>query len=240
MKKKEEILRRAVCLLLFADRCSLEDKIFDGIRRSLEERETQRKTIIKWLELKDYYCDLTEKEKRIIETPVVRKTNNEALFFHNDYECIEPLLWSLGLIDRLSTYDEFVLDNLHIPLKISRNHTLVSLKKCCKDVSSDLVQKHREIAMLWYWRCIICRNYYSKNINLLEVIKNIFGEQYIKYLQTYEQFDNNKGDFIVKGKKVDELNDMELKKLEVIAERRFYAFEWLCTDDDWDNVDLVC
>ena len=49
-----------------------------------------------------------------------------------------------------------------------------------------------------------------------------------------------RGDFIVKGKTVAELSDMEIAKLEVIAERRFYAFEWLCSDDDWDNVDLIC
>ena len=79
MKKKEEVLRRATCLLCFADRCSLEDNIFDGVRRSLKERENQRKIIIKWLKLKDYYSYLTRKEEAIIETPVIRKTNTEVL-----------------------------------------------------------------------------------------------------------------------------------------------------------------
>ena len=65
MKNKDEVLKRTVCLLLFADGCALEDKIFDGTRRSLEERETQRKTIIKWLQLKEYYIYLTIKEKEL-------------------------------------------------------------------------------------------------------------------------------------------------------------------------------
>jgi len=240
MKSEDEVLKRAVCLLLFADRCALEDKIFDGIRRSLEERETQRKTIIKWLQLKEYYIYLTEKEKRIIETPVIRVTNEEARLYHNDYECIEPLLWSLGLVDKLHNYDEFVLDNLHTPLRIGPKHTIEMLTEVCICHSTDIIEKKREIAMLWYWRCLECRNTSPKIINYKNTIRDIFGEEHIKILENYEYFDTNRCDFVVKGKTVAELNDLEIAKLEVIAERRFYAFEWLCTDDDWDNVDLIC
>ena len=159
---------------------------------------------------------------------------------HNDYECIEPLLWSLGLVDKLSNYDEFVLDNLHEPLKIGENHTLNALAECCQIVPVATVQKYRELSMLWYWRCLECRNKSSKGINTLEAIRDIFGEDYIKMLQAYDYFDNNKCDFVVKGKIVAKLSDLEIEKLSIIAERRFYAFEWLCTDDEWDNVNLVC
>jgi hypothetical protein len=240
MKSKDEVLKRAVCLLLFADRCALEKKILDGIRRSLKEREEQRKIIIKWAHLKEYYNYFTEKEKRIIETPVVRATNNEALLCHNDFECIEPLSWSLGLIDKLHNYDEFVLDNMHTPLEIGPNHTIEMLAESCICRPADVIEKRREIAMLWYWRCLECRGTSSDKINYKIAIKDIFGEEYIKILEDYEYFDMNKGDFVVKGRTVAELSDYETAKLEVIAERRFYAFEWLCTDDDWDSVDLVC
>lgn len=240
MKSKDEVIKRAVCLLLFSDRCDLEDKIFDGIRRSLEERENQRKTIIKWAQLKEYYVYLTAKEKRIIETPVIRATNEEARLCQYDYECIEPLLWSLGLVDNLHNYDEFVLDNLHTPLKIGAKHTIEMITEVCTFRPIDIIEKKREIAMLWYWRCLECRNISSKSINYKNAIIDIFGEEYIKILEDYEYFDMNRGDFVVNGKIVAELSDLEIEKLEVIAERRFYAFEWLCTDDDWDNVDLIC
>ena len=49
-----------------------------------------------------------------------------------------------------------------------------------------------------------------------------------------------KGDFVVRGKTIPSLSNLELQRLEIIAERRFYAFEWLCSDEEWDNVDLVC
>ena len=41
-------------------------------------------------------------------------------------------------------------------------------------------------------------------------------------------------------KRVIELHDEEIEKLSIISERRFYAFEWLTTDEEWDEVDLVC
>lgn len=240
MKEKEEVLRRAVCLLTFADRCSLEEKIFDGVRRSLEERETQRKTIIKWLEIKKYYEYLSEKEKRIFGTPITVKINKEALCLQNDYECIEPMLWSLGLVKELSSYDEFVLNDFHPVLKIGKNHSLESLVESCKNVPIAIVKNYRELSMLWYWRCLECRNNSSNAINILEAIRDIFGEEYIKLLQTYNYFDGNKCDFVIKGKIVAKLSDLEIEKLSIISERRFYAFEWLLADDEWDNVDLVC
>ena len=36
------------------------------------------------------------------------------------------------------------------------------------------------------------------------------------------------------------LNDEEMEELSIISERRFYVFEWLSADDEWDNVDLSC
>lgn len=180
------------------------------------------------------------KRERIIETPVIRSTNEEARLCHYDYECIEPLLWSLGLVENLHNYDEFVLDNHHTPLKIGPAHTIEMLAEVCDLRSTDIIEKEREIAMLWYWRCLECRNAAAKAMNYQNAIRDIFGEDYIKLLVDYEYFDPNRGDFLVKGKTISELSDLEIAKLEIIAERRFYAFEWLCTDDDWDNVDLSC
>ena len=52
-----------------------------------------------------------------------------------------------------------------------------------------------------------------------------------------------KGDFVVRGKTIPSLSNLELQRLEIIAESRFHAFEWLFSDEDWDEwdeVDLVC
>lgn len=240
MKNREDIIRRAICLICYTDRCFLEDTVFDGIRRSLKEREDQRQIIIKWLKEKKYYDYLTQSEKQIVETPVVKQTNNRVRSFANDFECIEPLIWCLGLIDHLSDYNNFVLDNLHFPLQIGPMHTLESLSKCCRCVSVDTLNIHREIATLWYWRCLEARSNYSKSVNYTEAIKNVFGESELNCLNGYKAFNFDKGDFFVRSKRVANLSETELVRLEVIAERRFYAFEWLCSDENWGEIDLVC
>ena len=240
MKKKEEIIKRIMCLLCFTDRCVLETSVIDGIIRSLKERENQRQAIIEWLKWKEYYNSFSDKEKRIMETPITNHTNNDIVYYYHDYECIEPLLWSIGLANKLSNYDDYIIKDLHPPVKIGPNHSLQSIVNCCKDNPETNVEKYKEIAMLWYWRCLEARNGSSKNVNFRNAIIDVFGEDCFSLLENYKGFNPSKGDFIVKGKTVSELSNIEVAKLEIIAERRFYAFEWLFSDDDWDNVDLVC
>ena len=240
MKTTEEIIRRAVCLLLFTDRCWLEEEILDGIHHSLDEREEQRKKIKKWLIDKDYYGFLSKKEKMVIDNPVIERNNIMILAEANDYECIEPLLWSVGLVPELSSYNYFVTDDLHPPLKIGRNHSLKDVVNVCKPISSELIEKNREMAMLWYWRCLECRNHSHKTTNYLEAIGNVFGDKYVDYLQNYSGFSKRTNDFMVNGKKVSSLSNKKIAELTVYSEKRFYAFEWMRSDYDWENVDLVC
>lgn len=240
MKTLEEIIQRSVCLLCFVDRSSLEKKVVGGISHPLQEREAQRNIIIRWLNEKEYYEHLTDIERKAIETPVVRKTNNEILYMHNDFECIEPMLWVIGLVPKLSDYNEFVLSNLHTPLKIGANHTLSALAKRCKMRSVDQIEEKRELAMLWYWRCLEARNPSSEINDLLSAVTEIFGDRHRDLLRHYKGFDVKIGDFIVNGKPVSALRGEQLAKLEVISERRFYAFEWMCSEYDWGSVSLSC
>ena len=239
-KTKEEIIQRAVCLLCFVDRCALEGTVFDGVFRSLTEREDQRKIIIKWLKEKEYYSYLTAKERQYIETPVIQQTNDEIHIFENDYYSIEPLLWSLGLVNKLADYNNAVKYNLHLPLKIGPAHSFGMISDYAKMRSFDEINKQREITMLWYWRSLECRNYASKTLDFKEAINKTFGNKYTEILKDYKYFDQDRGDFIVSGKCVSKLSDKKQLALEIIAEKRFYAYEWLFSDEDWDEVDLVC
>lgn len=240
MKSKEEILKRAIILLAFSDRCALEKTIIDGVRRSLKEREKQRQAIVDWLIHMGYYDSVSEKEKQIFNRVITDKTNEDILSLQNDYECLEPLLWSLGLVSKLSGYDKFVLYDFHPVLRFGKNHSMKSLLESCCMVSNAQIKDYRELSMLWYWRCLECRNDLSRLTDIKKAIHDIFGEKYIQLLHTYDQFNNVANDFVIKGKKVIELNGEEIEKLSIISERRFYAFEWLSTDAEWDYVDLIC
>ena len=75
MRKIEDVLRRAVCLLKFADRCAIEEKVTNGVPHTLNEREQQRKSILNWIREKDYYNNLTSNEKNDMETSVKNEIN---------------------------------------------------------------------------------------------------------------------------------------------------------------------
>lgn len=240
MKSKDEILKRAIVLLAFADRCALEKSVIDGVKRTLNERETQRQAVLSWLMRMGYYENSSEKEKQIFNSAVTNKADKGIMLLQNDYECLEPMLWSLGLVNELSDYNNFVMRDFHPILGFGKNHSFEALSGSCCMISDAEIKDCREISMLWYWRCLEHRSGISEATDIKKAIYNTFGEGHIKLLDTYEHFDNAANDFVVNGKKVYELNNEEIAKLTVIAERRFYAFEWMSTDDEWDNIDLVC
>lgn len=163
MKSKEEILKRAIILLAFSDRCALEKQIVDGVRRSLNEREMQRRAIVDWLMSMGYYDSVSEKEKQIFNRGITGKTDESILASQNDYECLEPLLVSLGLIDELSGYDKFVLHDFHPVLRFGKNHSIKTLLEECHMVSDAQIKAYRELAMLWYWRCLVENNRCKKS-----------------------------------------------------------------------------
>jgi len=240
MKNKDEILKRAIVLLTFADRCALEKSVIDGVKRTLNEREAQRQAILSWLTRMGYYENASEKEKQIFNSTVTGKADKGIMLLQNDYECLEPMLWSLGLVNKLSDYNDFVMRDFHPLLAFGKNHSFEALSNSCRMVSNEKITDYREISMLWYWRCLEHRCGLSEAADIKKAIYNAFGEGHVKLLDTYEHFDNAANDFIINGKRISELNDEEIAKLTVISERRFYAFEWLSTDSQWDNVDLVC
>lgn len=240
MKSKEEILKRTIILLAFSDRCALEKKIIDGVIRSRNEREMQRQAIVDWLVHMGYYDSVSKKEREVFNRVITDKTNEDILCLQNDYECLEPMLFSLGLVSQLSGYDKFVLHDFHPILGFGKNHSFKPLLERCHMISNNQIKDYRELSMLWYWRCLECRNGLSTSRDIKKAIYNIFGEKYIQLLQTFNQFDNVGNDFIINGRKITELDNEEIKKLLIISERRFYAFEWLSSDAEWDNVDLIC
>ena len=238
MKSKGEILKRAIVLLAFADRCSLEDRVIEGKKYTLHERENQRVAISDWLKRNSYYECFTPNELRVMEKKVFIVTDRKILGMEVDHECIEPLLWSVNLVNKLSKYDGFVLDDFHYALQFGKDHSFESLESITRLRPYEDLQKHRELAMLWYWRCLEFRRDRYQTIDLYRAIRDCFGQETAELLNSYRSFNRKVNDFTVKGRPVSDLSDSEFAKLEVIAERRFYAFEWMLSDEDWDHVSL--
>ena len=236
MKTKEEIIKRALTLLLLADRSALEEEIIDGVRHSLLERENQRLLMLDWLQRHKYYDYLTRDERRIFETRVTEKVNVDILRTQINHECIEPLLWSIGFVDELSDYDGYVTEDFH-PLFHIGGHSFQSLVDDAMMKSYPEMLNKCELAMLWYWRCLEHRR--GKMIDCQSGMVKCFGKNSVNVLLGYSGFDMFDNDFVVRGKPISSLSNGECALLEVLAERRLLAFEWILSDEDWEHVSLI-
>ena len=119
-------------------------------------------------------------------------------------------------------------------------HSLEKLASSCKNISEKEIEDHRELSMLWYWRCLEFRNSNSDSLDYYEAIQSIFGSSHVQLLDSYDHFSKETHNFIYNKKSLKKLSDYDKLKLTTIAEKRFYAFEWIFSQDNWDDVDLVC
>ncbi|ADL52040.1 DUF4272 domain-containing protein [Clostridium cellulovorans] len=171
MKKAKEIIARSVILLCVSDRCALEKSTIGGRAYSKKQREEQRIAIYKWQQNNRYTDFMTKNEKLLFEQEVGSGNKNEILSIQVQYETIEPCLWTIGLVKKLSSYNQFVLDDFHPVLQIGMNHTLERLLDTRSLQANEDIQLQNEISMLWHWRAVECNNSIFK-LSLLKTLLN--------------------------------------------------------------------
>lgn len=239
MKKVDEIIGRAESLLCISDRAALEKKVLQGKSYSWKEREQQRLFIYAWLEDNDFKKYMTNTEKTLFEkkigNPLLKRVFQEKEF---EYEAIEPLLWAMGLVKRLSSYDWYVIKDLHPKLKTDVPDTYKRLKEEVVLRSEDEIILQDQVAMLWHWRAIEGKNQLFKKEPIRDVLLRIFGEAYKEAIDKILKRQKKKQDFMIGDKYVYELNSKELSHLYKRTTWRYHAFEWLLTEEDWDDVQL--
>lgn len=238
MKNAKEIIARSVILLCLSDRCALEKSTIGGKTYSKRQREEQRLAIYQWLQNKGYSVMMTKSERLLFEQEVGSGNKNEILSIQVQYEAIEPCLWTLGLVQKLSSYDQFVLDDFHPVLQVGMNHTLEKVLDASSLQTDEAVQLQYEISMLWHWRTVEYNNPIFKTNSTKYIVKSVFGNQYEKVLNAIQRFDNHQNDFLVNNKSFSSLNNEEMKRIHYIAKWRHHAFEWIVGDEVWDEVEL--
>lgn len=236
MKEIKEIISRAIILLTISDRCALESSVVEGKIYSKKQREVQRKAINDWLEKYGYTNYMTKAEIYFMGQEA--GTSGDAIENQFQYEAIEPLLWSLGLVDNLTSYNQYVLEDFHPILQIGGQHNYEKLFNCCYLKSNEDIYLQKEIAMLWYWRVIEKGNPIFHNNSIKNIIVDIFGQQYEEILLNIQNFDSRQKDFVIGEHRVSDLGELEFQHLWNRAKWRYYAFEWMTGEVNWDDVEL--
>lgn len=238
MKKIKEIIVRAIILVCLSDRCTLEEKIIEGKRYSISEREKQREAIRNWLDSAGYMKYATQKERELFDESLGDENKNDILHYQVQYEAVEPCLWSLGLINRLSDYEQFVLTDFHPILQIGMGHSYEKVVEKCKFREKREIELQAEIAMLWHWRAQEAYNPIFMEESIGSIVQNIFGKQYLEILSQIKYIDVNGKDFVLKNGIFANLGDKEKRYIEVISLWRHHAFEWIMGNNAWDEVEV--
>ncbi|MCM1424455.1 MAG: DUF4272 domain-containing protein [bacterium] len=238
MKSIKEIMVRAIILVCLSDRCALEEKIIEGRRYPISEREKQREAIRNWLDSVGYMQYATQKERDLFDKSLGKKNKNDILYYQVQYEAVEPCLWSLGLVNRLSDYEQFVLEDFHPILQIGTGHSYEKVVKKCKPREKREIELQTEIAMLWHWRAREAYNPIFTEESIGSIVKSTFGKQYLEILSQIACIDINEKDFVLKNSMFADLNDDEKRHIEVISLWRHHAFEWIMGNNSWDEVEV--
>ena len=235
MRNTEDIIIRSIVLYCFIDRCWLETSKIAGTVHSLDEREKQRKTIYNWLNRVDYAKYLSPNEKSVFEIEISKRTKRKILVNVNQYEALEPLLWSVGLIKELSSYDDWVTEDFHDILNIGANHNLSSIVKNSKTRDTKDIEAAYLIAKIWYWR--MCKyTVATAEKTIYKYIAKSLGADTAKNAVRLGLFSRFSTDLKIDGKPIRTLNAQDYIKLQSIAYWRFYALMWLTSEYDWDLI----
>lgn len=235
MKSVEEIIKRAVALISFCDRCAHEEEMIDGRFYSLDVRENQRKIVYDWLKRIGYDKYLTTEENEIFNRSV--SINKDFSIANKSvlYESIQPLLWAIGLERKISDYYKFVLKDFHATLMIGRNFNFKKIIKNSNLVDKDKIEKQRDIAMLWNWRSKVYPRIINEDID--KVVLRTFKEDLIENTKIRLCNDIPR-DFLALGKPYRLLAKDEIAQLEQIAIWRQHALEWILSEEEWDDVPI--
>lgn len=234
MKNKEEIIKRAEIVLCVSDRCYLERS---SKEHSFKERCEQRLVIADWLEANGLYEYMENRDKLLFEKKVgnifYRNIFNENKFQH---EALEPLLWSLGLIPRMTSYSQYSLTDFHVMMCTNVPNTIDEMMKKTVMKSEEDIEFRRKIAMLWHWRAIEGTNQIFKHESIGDILLQIFGDEYKKAINYIMKNQTNKQDFCFHDKPIYKFDDFFIRHLYKRTLWRYHAFQWIVSCEDWYDV----
>lgn len=233
-----DVISRAIILLCLSDRCTLEKSEISGKSYSIVLRENQQISIYQLLFNKKHIDLMNSREKQFFKQKVGTVCSADVSYFQMQYECIEPCLWTLGLIQKLHSYDNFVIDDFHPALEIGKEHCMEKLMQKRKYRNLEDIKLQNEISMLWYWRRIEVNNPVFNDKPIDEVIYSLFGQRFGAVIEILRTAQHVSDDFMINGTAVNRLSNIEVNRLISITRWRYHAFAWITGNEEWKKVEM--
>lgn len=237
MKSVEEILDRALIILLLTNRAMLENKQQGGITYTIEQREKEKMFLIKILKAKSLESACSETEIQVMHTQIGDLSEETFENLQWQFEAIPMLLWSVGL-HRLLVYDGQLCteDFYEILGKYRTSQSTIPLD--LKLLSEEDILLNREIAMLWHWRSKEgIGNIHFENNDAFFYICRLFGDEYTALSETIPLSQNPPRDFLVNGVELNNLPEEIASRVFVQSQWRHHTLEWITNQESWEETD---
>lgn len=237
--------RRALCLATLIMRGEIEMAIQDASpqqRLELMQGAHQQvsRRMVKWLEDEGVNFELSFSERILMGKPLGAWEPGESLRAVWRQESLATILWSMGLLPQIPSYDELVNQEELLKL-VPVNRATTEFIAFAKYRPNVEIAHGRKAAEIWHWRSKIYQmqadpeNYRPPVGATYESIIAIAAE--MGELNGFYQ--RNNGDFPACGRPYRELSEESWSLLHGIAIERLYGFNWLCGyGEDWDHVPL--
>lgn len=232
MREKREVLRRLIALVCYIDRTALENEVIQGKMYSLNVRETQRRTILSWLEKVDYFRYLTELEQQHFLQKISLSPDKNIISNIGSIYSVESLLWALGLRKKL----EFTLldfsGDYHEGLSIGRNYNELNVLNRLTLRSKQEIKYKLEQAIVINWRTLTKLGAIDTNI------KNFLVDNlYISRENPFIVYDKtSRSDVILLEKDIDSLSKVQRNMLNTKSSYYQIALEWIISNLSWDEI----
>jgi hypothetical protein len=178
---------------------------------------------------------ISSEETKLFDSTLGNWSDQEAINVDWRGECIGVLGWALGLEPNILPYDQ----KFHVDPKKYMDALLGLIKNNNAGLKSNAeIDKEREIAQMWNWRCRTTR--LQKEGHMLP--EGVTFDQIISFSASAYYKDGLlapplSNDFQIFNKAFGEMTEGEYHHATSIASERHYALNWLCGyAENWDEV----
>lgn len=238
IRSAKDVHRRAGCLVLVSLRAiSLAKSLEGGSGAAQDDREW--KSLKEEAEAFGARLPFSRGERRLLRKKGALWTPREGVIAVFQSDAAHVCLWALGIVEP-QPWDRQVPPTTYIDLGDAGRFPVSSTRDLRMRSGSE-IRRYRDSAETWLWRARThhlmkdpehVRTYASLPMPMTEVLAKIAAER--ERLGEGEALD---GDMKVLGKPYRDCTDEEVFKLQLIAEARLRAANWICCQHrNWDKV----
>ena len=237
LRAPREVGARLIALAAICRRGSLEEA---AVQRALgEEAEAERFDWLAWLSEQELTSQLTEEERRLLETPVGRLSRDDASTATWSAEALVGLAWAAGLIPRLPAPT----------VAADPAAALSAIPQPWDDPAAffagialrpeEEIAVERERAEVWRWRVEVEIDRRRATGALRDEIETDLRDTAAEAVAAGLLPHLVAGDFAVEERPVRALSEERLAAIASIVTQRLHALNWLCGfGQRWDDVPL--